>query len=314
MFKLQLFGAGQASYADQPLAGFPGQKWHRLLCYLLLNREQTHGRERLAAVFWSEYPTATSRTYLRNALWRLRQALQSAGAPVDEFFSVGDDSIRFLASSRYWLDVQDFETATAECRDVPGEQLSARQAACLEQAVELYVGDLLEGIYDDWCLFDRERLRLLHLNTLHKLLVFHEHSGSYERGIDIGRQILDLDPTREQVHRQMMRLYWLLGERSEALAQYKCCVQVLREDLGLPPTQRTNLLHEQMIHNRFDPKSWRIHPNDLLPERIKQDETLQPFAEHVLHRLHRLKAINQETTTELRHIERLINQVLLAAR
>jgi DNA-binding SARP family transcriptional activator len=314
VLKLQLFGVGQASFGGQPLTGFPGQQWHRLLCYLLLNCEHPHPRERLAAVFWSEYPTATSRTYLRNALWRLRQALQSAGAQVDEYVAVDDDSIRFLSSSPHWLDVQEFENPIKECQDISGEQLDIEQVNRLEKAANLYVGELLEGVYEDWCLYDRERLRLLHLSALHKMLVFHEHNGTYERGLAHGRRILDIDPTRERVHRQVMRLYWLLGERHEALTQYKCCVQVLHEELGIPPTERTKLLHEQMIRNRFDPRTWRIHPDDLLPERIKQSETLEPFAEHVLDRLHRLQAINTETTTELRHIERMISQVLLTAR
>ena len=80
MLKLNLFGTGQASYCDRPLAGFPNQQCHLLLCYLLLNRHHPHYRERLAAVFWGDSPTAVARKSLRNALWRLRCALHAAGA------------------------------------------------------------------------------------------------------------------------------------------------------------------------------------------------------------------------------------------
>jgi DNA-binding SARP family transcriptional activator len=71
MLECRLFGIGQACYQGQPLAGFPNLRCYHLLCYLLLNRRHPHSRERLSAIFWSEYPTAISRKYLRNTLWKL---------------------------------------------------------------------------------------------------------------------------------------------------------------------------------------------------------------------------------------------------
>jgi DNA-binding SARP family transcriptional activator len=311
MLKLQLFGTGHASYCDQPLSGFPGQQCYLLICYLLLNRHHPHHRERLAAVFWSEYPTTTSRKYLRNTIWRLRHALQAAGVPVDEYLLITDDSISFTSSASYWLDIEAFEVAIAECQDLAGQDLTPEQWARLENAVQLYVGDLLEDIYEDWCLCDRERLRLMYMNALGRLLVFHEHNGTYERGLDYGRRILDCDPTRENVHRQLMRLFWLLGSPTEALAQYKCCAQVLREELGIPPMAKTRFLYKQMLRNQFDPATWPVHHNDRLPERILQDESVQVLANHALKRLNRLQAMSEETNTELQHIARLIRKALV---
>jgi DNA-binding SARP family transcriptional activator len=311
MLSLQLFGPGRASYNNRPLNGFPNQQCYLLLSYLLLNRHHPHHRERLATVFWDEYPTATSRKYLRNVLWRLRQALLSVGTPVEAYLAVSDDSVSFLTSSRYQLDVETFETAISQCEDRPGQQLTAEQAAQLEGAAELYVGDLLEGVYEDWCLYDRERLRLLNLNTLCKLLVFHERNGTYECGLTYGRRILACDPTREKVHRQMMRLYWLLGEQSEALAQYRRCVQLLREELGIRPRDRTRFLHRQMVRNEFDPATWLLHRDDFLPATSGTGEALPPLAQHVLQRLHRLQAMTEETSTELQKLERLLGRMLL---
>lgn len=311
MLTVHLFGTGQASYRDQALPGFPNQQHYRLLCYLLLNRHHPHHRERLAAVFWSEFPTATSRKYLRNALWRLRQALQATGLPVDQYLVITDDSVSFLDTAAYWLDVEAFGTAVTACQGLPGQNLTPEGAADLEQAVELYRGELLDGIFEDWCLYDRERFRLMYLNALSKLLTFHEHHASYEQGLVWGQHLLRCDPTREKVHRQMMRLYWLLGDHSEALAQYKCCVQILREELGIQPMAKTRYLHKQMARNQFDPATWRVHADDQLPERIRQDESMQLLTQDALRRLNRLQAISEETNTELKHIASLIRKALL---
>jgi DNA-binding SARP family transcriptional activator len=310
MLKLELFGIGQARHSDQPLAGFPNQQCHHLLCYLILNRQSVHHRGRLAAVFWGEYPTTDSRKYLRNAIWRLRNALQSAGAPAEKYLSITEDSVSFSDSSPYWLDVEDFETTISQYQDIKGQELTPEQAAHLEKAIELYVGDLLEGVYEDWCLYDRERLRILHLNTLNKLVVFHELNGTYERGLGYGKQILALDPARERVHRQVMRIYWLLGDHNEALAQYKQCAQILRQELGIPPKERTRLLYQEMVGNQFNPAGWSVPRDYLRPDRFEQNESIQSLASHVLPRLHRLRAITEETSTELSQIERLIRKAL----
>ena len=46
------------------------------------------------------------------------------------------------------------------------EPLKSEQVAELEAAVKLYTGDLLEGLYTDWCLLERERFRLLYPDGL----------------------------------------------------------------------------------------------------------------------------------------------------
>jgi DNA-binding SARP family transcriptional activator len=310
MLELRLFGTGRARYFDRPLAGFPNQRPCLLLCYLLLNRHYTHNRERLAALFWGDYPTQCSRKYLRNALWRLRRALQSVGALPGEYLSVSDDTVSFLASSRYYLDVEVFETTIARYQDLSGQELAPEQAACLEEAVDLYVGDLLEGVYDDWCLYDRERLSLLYVNTLGKLMIFHGVNGTYERGLAYGERILACDSMHEKVHRQMMWLYWLAGDRNAALAQYKRCVQILGEE-DVPPMEQTRLLYEQMVRDQFDSSRWQIHHDTPSPVTVRAHEPVRPLAEHALLRLQRLQAMIEETGSELRHIERLISRALL---
>jgi DNA-binding SARP family transcriptional activator len=93
MLKFNLFGPGRAQFQTRPLAGFPNQQAYQLLCTLIQNRNQPHSRERLAAVFWSEHPTAISRKYLRDAPCRLRQSFQSVGVQDEVYLAVADDTV-----------------------------------------------------------------------------------------------------------------------------------------------------------------------------------------------------------------------------
>lgn len=311
MLELKLFGTGQVNYNDQVLPGFPGQQAGLLLCYLLLNAH-LHHRERLAAAFWSDASANASRKYLSQTLWRLRHLLQSASVPVDEYLIIDKERIAFNTDSNYWLDIERFELSITRYGDIPGHKLAAEQAAELEKAVKLYIGDLLEGVYEDWCLFSRERLNLLYLDTLGKLMVFYEHNNSYEQGLTCGERILSYDNTREHIHQQMMRLYWLAGRRSAALTQYKQCVQILRDELGVAPMKETTQLYEQMLHNRFQPENGLTYRQDTaLSPLIRSEESLRTFADQSLQKLTHLQVIIAETGSELRQLERLIRKTLL---
>ena len=231
---------------------------------------------------------------------------------MDDFLLIRDGCVSLAWADRVELDVEVFEQASAEVQDLPGQHLDPARAERLSQAVDLYTGELLEGIDAEWCLCDRERLGLLHLNALHKLLLFHESRGAYEHSLACGERILAIDNTREAVYRDRMRLHWLLDDRSAALEEYQRCAQVLREQLGVSPAPPTRLMYQQMLHNNFLSHD---QPIGLAADRAPgSDQPLSaPYtaAEYALHRLHDLRAIIHETSHELQDIEELIQHALL---
>lgn len=319
MLHATLFGPGEVTYKRTPLDGFPNRKAYALLAYLLLNRTYPIQREQLAAVFWADYPTQTSRKYLRHALWHLRQLLTEAGARPDDYLLAGDESIAFVQSDRYWLDVEVFTDTVIQYDTVPARALTPEQAHDLEAAVSLYTGELLEGIYEDWCLYDRERLKLRYVNALKKLVTYHEDAGSYDQGLIYGARMLAYDKTLERVHQQMMRLHWFAGDRNAALAQYKRCAQILREELDVVPMETTTQLYTQMLHNDFPREreqgttsSKRALPRDVAEKREQDD--VQPVAEHTLRQVQQLRAKLEETSSELRRLERVLSSVLSGSR
>ncbi len=310
MFRLKFFGTGEATYQDRPLTYFPRHQAYLLFCYLLLNPERPHSRDQLATMFWGEYPTQVSRKYLRNGLWKLRQQLDAVGAPVDRYFLINEDSISFVGAGQYWLDVEVFTTTLTASEDLPGNKLTLDQASDLENAVLLYTDDLLVGVYDDWCLYEREKLSLLYLRALSKLMAFHENNGTYERGLAFGEKLLARDNTREKVHLQMMRLHWLSGDRNAALAQYKRCAQILRDQFSVAPLKETASVYQQMLNNQFNPKP--VGSGAHLPAaKIDHDGGIQPVAERAVQKLEQLRQIIEEVNAEMLKIEQILNASLI---
>ena len=82
------------------------------------------------------------------------------------------DALWLKETSRQ-LDIDEFKAASRYSLYPAGQELTVDQVSILEKAVELYRGDLLEGIYEGWCSYERERLRLVFLNMLIRLVDHH---------------------------------------------------------------------------------------------------------------------------------------------
>ena len=180
----------------------------------------------------------------------------------------------------------------------------------MEAAVALYVGNLLEGIYDDWCLYDRERLRLMYQALLCKLMIFAGVNGSYDQGIRYGMRLLSMDATWEKIHRQMMWLYWLSGDHGAAIAQYKLCRQILREELSASPTPETQRQYELMLHNRFNPQTCLAEESQLSGSLRATVEGTSQAINCLQQELHRLKDMIEAARAESDLIEKMIGDVL----
>lgn len=305
MYEIKLFGSGQAYFDGKAIPGFPGQQHCLLFYYLLLNRHTLHTREQIAAQFWGDSPSPVARKNLRNSLWRLNQAFESAGASLEDLISTEGECLSFTNAGNYELDIDRFELATRYSRYPPGQELTGDQVSILEKAVDTYKGDLLEGVYEDWCLYERERLRLAFINILLQLVDHHVSQGTYGRGLEYGQRVLQLDSTREKVHRQIMMIHWLAGDREAALQQYRSCCDVLELQLGLKPMGKTQQLFESIRRSVSLPDGAASKMME-----ASQLKATGPSLRELLHKLHFLEMIAEQTKTELHVLEHMIQQVL----
>ena len=145
------------------------------------------------------------------------------------------------------MDVAEFEETLSPYLRQPTQETAAQGPGKLRGALELYTGDLLEGFYDDWALRERERLRLLYMKSLYHLMRFYQEQRDYEKSVACGLQILSHDPLREEIHREVMRLYQESGQRAMAIRQYRVCSRILEKELGVSPMEETRLLHKEIL-------------------------------------------------------------------
>lgn len=292
--RVSLFGNLAAAYPDHPLELPNACKALELFCYIFLHSKYRHHREKLATLLWSDVSTELSKGYLRKALWQLQTALDasSCGKQQRPIILVEPEWVFVNPELDLWVDVQVFENAFNLLQDVAGAELSGATVQTLQSAVELYRGELMEGLFEDWCLRARERLQLMYLSMLEKLIDYCEVHGEYEAGILYGVRILQHDEAREAGHRALMRLYYLSGHRVEALRQYQRCTSILKKELDVQPSKPTHLLYEQIKAEQFEPVH---HTGEKLHSR---PEAMPPLLIELSGQLHLMR----ETLSNLQYL------------
>jgi DNA-binding SARP family transcriptional activator len=242
--RARLFGRFSVYRDDHDLPGFEPGKVKELFAFLLLHPGRPLSREYLADQLWSD--SASSRKYLRQALWHLQQALEGVATTNPSLLRIEADAIDVDARADVWLDVWQFEAAWDRVAEIPGERLAHEDAATLQAAVLLYDGDLLEGWFQDWCLFERERLQVAYLAMLDKLMSYFESRRAYDAAVTFGERILRCDRAQERAHSRLMRLHYLAGDRTAALRQYDRCAAALLEELDIAPSRETSALRDEI--------------------------------------------------------------------
>lgn len=246
--RIYLLGSIHLGYSQQPAEIKLTRSVMNLLAFLLLQRSRLHPREVLASIFWGNQREDQARRCLSTALWRLRRLLEPEGVAKGTYLlTTPMGEVGFNRDSDFWLDVAVFEDKVTPVLAKQNAALTPAEAQELAYAVSLYQSDLLAGCYDDWAVRERERLRLLLLQSLFALMRFQIQSEAYEDGLLYGQKILDLDPLREEIHWEMMRLYMKTGRRAKAIQQYETCRHLLAEELDISPMEDTQRLYQEIL-------------------------------------------------------------------
>lgn len=223
-----------------------------LLTYLILTGRH-HTRETLAALFWPEYDQAHARGTLRNTLYELNKALGGAGLDISR------EDIGFAPDERLTVDVIEFRQRIDErlAHSHPPTEVCGECLDALAQAVELYQGDLLAGFnvdaspeFEQWLLFETERLRGELANSLERLSRGLLERGRLEQAIVYARRWQSLDPLDEAAARRAMELLALTGQRTAAMQEYQELMDRLRTELGVVPQAETLQLYREIKQDR----------------------------------------------------------------
>jgi len=203
-----------------PLSG------QRVVAFLALH-DQPVQRLYVAGSLWLDAPEERASARLRTALWRLRQPQCCIVEATTTHLSLAPDIA---------VDVRDAVAAARRALrvgTVPDDP--EVEELCL-------AGELLPDWYEDWVLIERERYRQLRLRALDALCERLTAADRLSDALDAGLAAVAGEPLRESAHRAVVRVHLAEGNVGEAIRQFRLCRRLLREQLGIEPSERMQAL------------------------------------------------------------------------
>jgi SARP family transcriptional regulator, regulator of embCAB operon len=226
----------------------PGRQGRLILAYLVAERARRVSRDELAAELWGDDVPPAWDKGLMAIISKLRARLRSAGLPTDALETAyGGYQLRLPTDT--WVDI---EAAAAAVHDAETLLAEGRPHDAYPWAsVAYFIGrrPFLPGEDGPWTTRKRAQLRELHLRALDCSVVCTAANGEVADAVQAAEDALTLEPLRESTYQRLMRVYADAGNRAEALRVYERCRKVLDEELGVPPSPETRVVHEQILRD-----------------------------------------------------------------
>jgi DNA-binding SARP family transcriptional activator len=232
-----------------PIAVRPGGKVEQLVGALALNTDGMV-RDELLGLVWPESESDLAAQSLNSLIHWLRRSLSDALAGLPPVLRQAG-RYRLNTEGGVTIDVQAFDRAVdaGDRRSRTGQVNEAMYA--YSDALRLYAGDLAIGSGIQHVI-ERERLRTRYLSVFARLADLHFADADYERTLVNALRLLACEPCREDAHRLAMRCYVRLGQRAQAMRQYRICSEVLAQEYDARPEDLTEELYRLI---RTDPGS-----------------------------------------------------------
>ena len=218
-----------------------------LLAYLCIAQPRGfHHRDTLLGLFWPNADQEHARTSLRKSLHFLRRALGD-----DAILSRGDEEVA-VDFERVSCDVALFE-----------ESLRANR---VEEALEVYRGDLLTGFFIDeapefeqWLHSQRAVLRASAARAAYSMSDLLEEAGNIGAAVTWARRALELADTDERTLRKLVELKCRAGDRTGAIQAYEAFARHLAAEYESEPSADTLSLIER-IRSGWEPPGPNTEP------------------------------------------------------
>ena len=204
-----------------------------LLAYLLASPDHEASRSQLQAALFDSDNESAVRSYLRQALYRLREVLPDDLTPAlrgDRFCLSGPGLVSSSAT--------EVLAAFAQAGHQDGEARADTLTAALARTER---GPYLHGLAGDWVEARRAELDERVLCARLDLAKVASRLGRYREAIVNADAVLRLDPYREQAWLLRITLAQASGNDDHVLALYQRYVATMRE-LAVPPSAQVRLL------------------------------------------------------------------------
>ena len=232
MVRIALFGQARVVSEDGSREFLLPRKTLNVLGYLVLNSKRPPTRDAVAFALFPDEDEDKARGSLRRNLSYLLSALPSTerGEP---YVNADAERVAWNPLAPAQVDVFAFEGAIAEGRD--------------DDALAEYAGVLLPTLYDEWTTADRERLREAANDALARTIARDRSLRRFDAATISARRLLEDDPWREDIVRQLMSIRYEAGDRAGALAVFAQFAAQMSDEMHAAPMVETTAVRDAIL-------------------------------------------------------------------
>ncbi|MEO1645089.1 MAG: bacterial transcriptional activator domain-containing protein [Chloroflexota bacterium] len=237
------FGRGHAIINGKPVESWDGALPRNLFFYFIDNELVT--RDEVFSAFWSSLNQKEATNVFHVTKRKISERLSDNVFDGEnyELTSYGTGFYRPSDKINRHYDVAMFEDAIEEATMTFNDD---KQAALYQRAVDIYQSPFLLTIDMEWVHERRKKLQRSLIEALIGLARYHKDKGNTEKSLGYFTRALREAPMREDIHREIMRLYKELGYIEDARQQYERLATRLQDELGIAPGPETQELWQSL--------------------------------------------------------------------
>lgn len=221
---------------------FAGRQARRLFVRLTAIHEAVPQAELADDLWGTDWPDSWQLS-LRALISKLRGTLARVG--VRNAITSTDATYALHLPASAWLDLDGAAEAIhrAESAQADDDLQAASGWALAARAISSR--PLLPGEEAEWLDGLRRRLSDVRLRSLECLAEIWIEHGDHALAARDAAEAIAIDPFRESAHRLLIRAHLAAGDRGAAAEALAACQRILREELGVSPSQATLALLAQ---------------------------------------------------------------------
>lgn len=244
MLKISELGKPSIQWADNEVDVPVGQS--QALLFRLGAQREPIPYEHLGFLIWPGQPEVIKKRNISRLCNRLQRLLPTGNALI-----IGDRDVG-LNTALIWSDAILFQQLAEDYNRSP-------RIFLLRSLIDLYRGPFLHGFmlsgcfeYNSWINVARRLWTRDYLAALQTLVEQSMGIGDFQLAITMARRYIDLCQADEVMHRHLIELYGLCGDRAAVQEQYDVCIEVLRRERGRDPGEATTMAYRSAMVEGLD--------------------------------------------------------------
>ena len=248
MLRIYLTGTVQVENGQRLLreSQLGGPQGRFVLTYLVTERARAVTQAELAEALWLDSLPSSWALALSAIVSRLRARLAGVGLPRSRIIGNAFGCYQFTPPVDVWVDVEAALAGVdaAEGAIAAGDPFAAYGPSLV--AVTILRRPFLTGQDGEWVEGRRSILLSNLVRALDSRVEALAANQELELALTHAREVVRLEPYRESAYRRLMRMLDRNGDRAEAVRVYLECERLLKQDLGVSPSDETEALYREI--------------------------------------------------------------------